>query len=296
MALGFSAEKYELLGKQGAYVLNRFVFYFGLPLLIFTSLSQQVLSSMFNFRFILAFALGMAISFCLIILVKKIAFKNDSQAEITIKSLLASLPNTGFMGIPILSVVVGTTGIIAAVIATILTLVLLLITGPWVNQEKVGHKVNLSCVALQLIKQPIIIAMITAFVFSGLHLHLPHMISPALKMIASTATPCALFAIGATLAEDKISLKVKDTCIISLLKLAVQPLLTMVLLLIFQVPTQWAIAGVILASLPIATVVFIYAAQSQIYVRESSSVIAITTIASIVTLPVFILISHQLWH
>ena len=48
IGVGFFSEKKKLLGKDALVALNKFVYYFGLPALVFSSLSQQNFSQFFN--------------------------------------------------------------------------------------------------------------------------------------------------------------------------------------------------------------------------------------------------------
>jgi malonate transporter and related proteins len=54
---------------------------------------------------------------------------------------------------------------------------------------------------------------------------------------------------------------------------------------LFAVPAPWAAVLVVMAALPDAATVFVLTAQYRTWYRESTAVVVLTTVGSVVTLP-----------
>jgi predicted permease len=102
--------------------------------------------------------------------------------------------------------------------------------------------------------------------------------------LANAAAPCALFAMGVTLALRPLRRIPVEIVPISLLKLVVHPLLCYVMLsLMGDFSEVWLFSAVLLAALPTATNVFVIAQQYGVWVERASATILVTTCASIMT-------------
>jgi predicted permease len=105
-----------------------------------------------------------------------------------------------------------------------------------------------------------------------------------LGYLANAAAPCALFAMGVTLALRPLRRIPVEIVPISLLKLVVHPLLCYVMLsLMGDFSEVWLFSAVLLAALPTATNVFVIAQQYGVWVERASATILVTTCASIMT-------------
>lgn len=68
MAVGYFAEKFSIIGKDGSSSINNFVLYFAFPVLIFGSTAQANIHDILRFDFILGFVVAMIISYALLFL------------------------------------------------------------------------------------------------------------------------------------------------------------------------------------------------------------------------------------
>jgi malonate transporter and related proteins len=112
-------------------------------------------------------------------------------------------------------------------------------------------------------------------------------------LLGGTAGPCALFALGATLASRKVAGGLAEVSYMTFMKLAVHPAaLFLTTTLIFDVQALWATAALLGAALPIAANVFIVARQYDVYVVRTSSAILVSTAVSIVSVSALLLVLH----
>jgi predicted permease len=108
--------------------------------------------------------------------------------------------------------------------------------------------------------------------------------------LARAAAPCALFAMGVTLALRPLKRVPRELAAIATLKLIVHPLLCYVVLSwIGNFSDTWVFAAVLLAALlPTATNVFVIAHQYDVWVERASASILITTCLSVGTVTGFL--------
>src|SRR3990167_3586513 len=126
IALGAIAQYVRFLGEESTKIINRFVYYFPLPILLFGVMAETPFNKIMNFPFIGAFFIGMILTF----LLSFILFKWINPANLAITSMRsfgAAFPNAAYMGIPLLFTLFGTQGALPAVLATILTFILMAI-------------------------------------------------------------------------------------------------------------------------------------------------------------------------
>src|ERR671916_652859 len=112
-----------------------------------------------------------------------------------------------------------------------------------------------------------------------------------LDLLGGTAGPCALFALGATLAGRTVAGGAAEVSYMTFMKLALHPAaLFFTTTVIFSVDPLWATAALLGAALPIAANVFIVARQYDVYVTRTSSAILVSTAVSMVSVSALLLV------
>ena len=117
----------------------------------------------------------------------------------------------------------------------------------------------------------------------------PQAIDTLLTFLSNAAAPCALFAMGVTVAQQPMGRVPMELPVILSVKLIVHPLIVLMLLnWMGGVEPAWVATAVLMACLPPAANVFVIAQQYHVYIQRASSSILIGTIASTVTVSIFI--------
>ena len=112
-----------------------------------------------------------------------------------------------------------------------------------------------------------------------------------LDLLGGTAGPCALFALGATLASRSVAGGAAEIGYMTALKLFVHPAaLLLTTAVIFDVDPLWTSAALLGASLPIAANVFIVARQYDVYVTRASGAVLVSTAVSMATVSALLLV------
>jgi predicted permease len=136
----------------------------------------------------------------------------------------------------------------------------------------------------KIVLHPFIIA--TAFGVAAAYLQLrpPLAIERLLEYLSAAAAPCALFAMGVTLALRPLKRIPHELAPIAFLKLVLHPLICYVVLSwVGNFSETWLFSAVLLAALPTATNVFVLAQQYHVWVERASASILLTTCISVAT-------------
>jgi malonate transporter and related proteins len=136
---------------------------------------------------------------------------------------------------------------------------------------------------------PFVLATAVGVGAAYLELRFPVALERYLDLLARGAAPCALFAMGVTLALRPFGRAPVELLPLALLKLVVHPALVYVVLgWIGSFDPSWVFTAVLLAALPTATNVFVIANQYGVWTERASAAILLTTCASVLTLTLLI--------
>jgi malonate transporter and related proteins len=291
---GYAAGRLNLLTATAAAGVNTFVFYFALPAFLFLLMSSSPITEVLNGPFIGAYACASLGVFALAFAGGRLLF-GVGRGEAAVQGLSAVLPNTGYMGIPLAVAIFGREAAVPLVVGLTLDGTLMIPLGIMLIESDKGRgdgplRTGLSTLS-NLVRNPLIVAIFAGLTVSAAGLAPPTPVENFLDLLGDAAGPCALFALGATLASRSVAGGAAEISYMTALKLLVHPaalLLTMTVL--FDVEPFWAIAALLGAALPIAANVFIVARQYDVYVARSSGAILVSTAVSMVTVSVLLLV------
>lgn len=289
---GYLAGRHRILGQESSEALNRFVYFFALPALLFLGMARVPIAQVFNAPFIATFMGGVVIVYAIALVVARLAFP-DRLAVQGIGALSAIFSNSGYMGIPLFLTAFGAEGTLPAVITTMLYGAVVIGASVALIELSLsrGHELGkaLADVVSALIRNPLIIAPVLGLLWGALGIPLPAPLVTFAQLLGASAGPCALFAIGLFLASQSIRALVGGRRAVEVvwlmaLKLVIHPLVTWWLAGIFGLDPFWTASAVILAALPTGTLVFVLATQYGIYIERASAIILASTVVSVVTL------------
>ncbi|GGE52089.1 AEC family transporter [Actibacterium pelagium] len=284
IGLGYGAGRRGFFSPEATAALTKFVFYFALSAMLFRFSANLSLGEILDWNFVGAYLAG-----CIIVYVLATAvalFRKETTAVAAIEAQCAVIGNTGFLGIPMLALLMGqeAVGPIMLVLAVDLivfsSLIVILITGS--KEGRLSPRV-LKTVGLGLLSNPMIVAMALGLSWSALKWPIPAPMNEFLTILGSAATPGALFAIGASLA-DKSAERIEVAGWLAFAKLVLHPAAVAVFaLLVFPVEPYAASVMIAAAALPVAGNVFILAQHYGVAPQRVSASILVSTAASIVT-------------
>jgi malonate transporter and related proteins len=293
---GYGAGRLRLLDETAAAGVNTFVFYFALPAFLFGLMSSSPIGEVVNAPFIGAYVTASLVLFALTALVGFRLFE-IGRAEAAVQGLAAVLANTGYMGIPLVSAVFGREAAVPIVVGLTLDGVLMIPLGIVIIESSKGRAESLTHTALAtfsaLARNPLILSIFAGLAVSTTGFNPPMPLGNFLDLLGGTAGPCALFALGATLAGRTVAGGTAEVSYMTFMKLVLHPAaLFFTTTVIFSVDPFWATAALLGAALPIAANVFIVARQYNVYVSRTSSAILISTALSLISVSALLLVLH----
>lgn len=289
LGLGYFAARRNFFNEQAAAHLTKFIFYFALSAMLFRFTATLSLPDVFHAPSVLAYFTG---TLAVYLLATAVAlYRRTGMEEAAIEAQSAAIGNVGFLGIPMLVLLMGPAAIgpVMIVLATDLigfgSLIVILISAKRDGRMSVAV---LGSIALGLVRNPMVMAIASGLIWAGLEIPIPDALNEFLTLLGGAATPGALFAIGASLATK--SAERKSIAIwLSTAKLALHPLAVAVAcLVLFDVPPFTASVMIAAAAMPTAGNVYMLAQHYGIAPVRVSSTILISTLASIVTLTLVI--------
>ena len=284
VACGYLAGRFGMVTQASSHALNQFVYAFALPAMLFVAVYrgslEEILSGAF-FLAVIAATLGTAlIGFALSHYGAK-----APPAESTMRALNASFANTGYLGIPLVTVAYGERAALPAALATVATNIIsfalaIVCLELFVNPRPGGVRRALSGVVRSPLIWPIALAVLLVF----LQIRVPIPIERFATLLAAAAGPCALFAIGLFVSQLSIGAGARASWQTSALKLLVHPLLMALLAyLVLPVDAFWAKIAVVCAALPLGATAFVLAQRYRLLEAETSTGAVVSTAASLLT-------------
>lgn len=282
-----------LAGRTGFFTqeatgwLTKFVYYFALPAMLFRFAALLEIEALFRLNFILAYLLGS-------LAVWGVAMARARRlplAEAGMEAHCTITGNIGFLGVPMLIVLLGPGSVgpvmmmLTIDLVVFTTLITIIVHLSRQRRASVG---TLAPILRGIVANPMIVSMVVGLSWSALRLPMPAPLDEFMAMLGSAATPGALFAIGASLV-GRGATRAGTALWISLAKLILHPVAVgIAALAVFKVEPFAAAVMISAAALPVAGNVYILARQFEVAPHRVSTAILFSTAASILTVPAFI--------
>ena len=289
IALGFWAGKTRFFTPEATAYLTKFVFYFALSAMLFRFAANLSLAEVFDARLILGYLGATTVVYCIATMV---AFARQLNIETAaIEAQCAVIGNVGFLGAPMLVLLLGPKAIgpvmlvLAVDLIVFSSLIVILITGGRDGRMSFGV---VRTIGLGLVKNPMIMSITLGLMWSSLSLPIPAPFNDFLAILGGAATPGALFAIGASLAL-KSAERIEVAAWLSFCKLVLHPaFVAIAVLYLFPLDPYSAAVVISAAALPVAGNVYILAQHYGVAPHRVSAAILLSTAASIVTVSLVI--------
>jgi len=271
LLLGYSLMSTNLLRRGEENVIFKYVMYVGMPALAFTSISKVQLDTGF-LRASLSYALSMASLSLSIFLLSKLLRWEREKTYLLI--LIANFGNTGFFGVPFVSLAFGQgRPLQLSIFLWVLTFLFASFIGiPMLESLKRGSS------AIKALRNPLLISVVLGLAASTLDLSFPQPISLFLDSLAATASPLALISIGASIPSFNSIRKSKMS--LFLLKTFISPAFSMIIGSILRLEVIELNVLVIMSAMPVAIFLGVFSNEYEFYKEEVVAQIALTSISA----------------
>jgi malonate transporter and related proteins len=210
--LGFVATRRKILPLTAIPGLNAFVLYFALPCMLFRFGASTPIKQLLDLSVVAVYLPCALIMVGFTIAVTLSIRTNWNNAALG--ALVAAFPNTGFMGLPILIAFLGTAAagptIITIVIDMVITTSLCIALSRLDAAGEQGAMVAFKKALIGMLSNPMPWSILLGTACSALGLELLGPAAKTVELLGLSASPVALFTIGAVLARASLKSTVPD--------------------------------------------------------------------------------------
>jgi malonate transporter len=294
---GLLAGRLGLVPQASSEALNQFVYAFALPAMLFVAVYRGSLEEILSGYFLAAVIIATLATALAGYFLSRSAQGGD-RPESILRGLNGSFANTGFLGIPLVTVAYGERAILPAALATVATnlfsFAVAIVCLELATNRRGGNALKaLGGVA----RSPLIWPIALAVLLVALRLQVPGPLEKLASLLAAAAGPCALFAIGLFVSQLSIRKGAAAAWPSTALKLAVHPALTALLVFwLLPVDPFWAMVAVVCASLPLGATAFVLSQRYKLLEAETSTGAVLSTGVSVLTVSIVMLLVPQNAH
>ena len=293
LLLGFILGKLKLIHESTNHQLTNLLLTVFMPASLFMAFPTAYDESSLHL-FLSGLAAGAIIMVVLIILAKLIFNKKWMKKGLSHESQFALIFNNAtFLGYPIVASTFGPTGILAYCGFIISFNIALFSYGIWLFEQKISWKL-----LKNIILNPNIIAVLIGMVFFLTGVTLPVFITDAIAYVGNATTPLSIICIGFMLSQADLKIVFTKWRLIltAIIQLTIGPFVTWGLLTLLRFPTEVVQVCTLIQALPTATSLGLFAVKYGGNEAESSELVTISTLFSVVTMPliVFLLLTNTI--
>jgi malonate transporter and related proteins len=285
--LGFGLIRWGGWPRTLSEALTRFVFSVALPAFLFRMMSGVADLPPVDARVLLAFFGGCLIVFAIGRLLGRYLFGLDGVSQ-SVFALGGIFSNNVMLGVPLAQVLLGPQALPSvALILVFNALVLWTLVTASVEWARHGTPsvAGIGRTTLGVLKNPIVAAILAGTLYGLIGLHLPQVIDRPLELLGQAAVPLSLAALGMSLADYGLRAQFRLTLTISILKLAVLPLIVWLLARLLGLPALETQVVVLLSSLAVGVNVYLMSRQFKVMEGPVAASLVLSTALSAVTTP-----------
>ena len=286
--IGFACGKLKQIPDTALAWMNFFIVYVALPALFYRILAQTPLEQLAQVDFIFATTLATFWAFVVSFVIGMV-IRRGNIGESTIAGLAGGYGNIGYMGPGLALATLGPQAAVPVALIFCFDTLLLFSVVPFLMALANPQQKNIGATAVDVIKSivthPLVIATAVGVASAAVHFQPPIALERLLQFLQNAAAPCALFTLGVTVALRPLRKMPWEVPLLVTVKLVVHPILVFLLLSLFgPLEQSWVYTAVLMAALPPALNVFVFARQYDTWVEQASGAVLFGTLISVVTL------------
>jgi len=260
IAIGYLAVRTRLMPQEAVPGLGRFVLYFSLPALIFSTLSRMSFDAVIVPGYLLVYG-----SASVIMLLGGIAFQRwvlrDTLTQSGVQAMGMAISNSAFIGYPLLLQVFDSPPTqafaMSIIVENILILPLALVIIEYASGRSDGARLGSLWrpVFARVLRNPLILAIAAGMLVSAFSPTLPPSLLQSLDMLARASAAVALFSIGGSLVGNPLQGERRSIATVVVGKLLFHPLLVLLLVSLWpDFDPQLKLAMILMAAMPMFSV------------------------------------------
>jgi malonate transporter and related proteins len=293
IVLGYGAVALGLLKAEAGDGLSDFVFTFAIPLLLFRTILAAEFGDAAPWGLWATYFTAVAVTWTSGHLIIRRVFGRDARAGV-VAGVTAAFSNLVLVGIPLVSGVYGTDGLVILSLIVSVHLVIMMATSialfEWAVRRdgvvtgRVGIWPLVSGFVVQLLRNPLVIGILCGLAARLSGIEMPALATRLVDSLANVAAPVALFAMGMSLRRFGLHGHLVPALSLSLLKLMLMPAVALAMAWLLDLPPLTAQVAVIAASLPAGVNSWLIASRFNTGQRLASTAMTVGTTLAVGTL------------
>lgn len=286
-------QRFRNINENWSLVLNEYALKIGLPVLIFSSLAKTNFSLAQESDLIVLNSLFIFVIFLLGFLIGKV-FRLSKEMSRSIFLCLV-FGNVAYLGIPVLVQLSGESVLPSASLIVAIYLFWIFTIGVSILDFKKKKKDLLMGILKNLVKNPLLLAVILGLISALIGLKIPDVILKSLDMISASVTPTVLIVIGLFIGKSKIGEAKKwiPVFLFSLMTLLLLPAIFYFGVKALGYAPEDFSASIIQAAMPLAITPFALAEKFGLNKDFIAKSIVLSTALSVLSIPFWISIVSQ---
>ena len=288
IVLGYVTVKFGMFSQKGLGEITSFLLYVVTPCLIVDSFLSAESGALDAWSLFLAVVLP-AISMSMSIAGSYLLFKKEEPNRRKVLRFALIFCNVGFMGVPLVQGIVGAEGVL---FSSFFIVVFNVISWTYGYTMRGGGKIRIKT----LLMNPGVIGLVIGLPLYFFDVQLPELIASPVNMISAVNTPLAMIVVGGYVARVNWKEFISDIAVYKLafLRLIVAPALYLAVALLVRPNETLLLSSVIQAATPVAANTVLFAVQFKNDAELASKSIAVTTALSVLTIPLFTILTQAL--
>ena len=289
MVVGFICFRTGQIDHRGNKTLSNLLLMVINPFLIINAFQLEYSAHLmqgFLLSFLLAFLTHVAG-----ITIARILLPEKSSRDFCIERFSCIYSNCGFMGIPLISSILGSEGVLYITAYMVAFNLLCWTQGLILMTGNTSRK--------QLIKgltSPVMFGIVIGLVLFIARIRLPGVLSDSIEYLAAMNTPVGMLIAGISLAETSLGKALKNPrlYLVTAIRLLIIPVLMLVIFHFLPVNSSVLLTVLIAAACPAATTGTMFALRFDKNYKYASEIFAFSTVASMLTIPVIVFLAEKL--
>ncbi len=290
IAVGFISGKTVLITESGAKHLTNVVLYLATPCIMVKSFQKVKFSPELLLNLAVCALCAFAIQI-LSVIICRLIFRSKDESRRIVMRFAAVFSNCGFMSLPLQQAILGDTGVFYGTVFVASFNIIVWSYGLLdMSGDKVGFDIK------KIILNPGVLGASAALLLFLLKIQLPEVLLSPIEYIAGLNTPLPMLVIGFYLTRFKFKDSVCDLGIyaVSAVRLLLIPCAALFVMKLCSVDTDIIVSCTIAASAPVAATTTMFAAKFNRDADLSVGLVSVTTILSIITMPVIIALAQTI--
>lgn len=291
--LGWLVGRLGVLDPQRIRSITTFVVTVALPAALFVGVFRFSPSQLENVRYLLTLAVALMGTWAASFALARITFHLTTPSA-GMLALNASFPDLAFFGLPVLTAVIGSQGLLPIIVGNLVVSVLMVPLTTVLLGQMDGKKHNSLLDNLKsTVTKPLVWAPVLGAILVLLGVKLPALAEASIKLVGATAGGTALFALGVMLSGLTPRLD-KVTISVLVLKNLVQPAMALALALAFHLGVL-SKGVVVAAACPCASASAMLASTYRIDEQPTTSAVVLSNISGVLTMAIWIYVAQKIW-